>query len=175
MDFASLTPTRRSILLGAATSAMVAVSGLSPAIGQSPEADRREANKAVVRRLIESVQRDGDFTLFEQLFAPDYVDRTPFGDVPPNRDGTRAIYQGFRSAFPDWRAVIHAQIAEGDLVTTHKTYLGTHRGEFLGIAPTGRETRFEVIDIMRVRDGQITDHWGVGDAAGLLRQLGAGN
>lgn len=175
MDFASLIPTRRSILLGAVTSAAVAASGLGPAIGQSPEVDRLEANKAVVRRLIEGVQRDGDFALFEQLFAPDYVDRTPFSDVPPNRDGTRAIYQGFRRAFPDWRAVIHTQIAEGDLVTTHKTYLGTHRGEFLGIAPTGRETRFEVIDIMRVRDGRITDHWGVGDAAGLLRQLNAAN
>jgi predicted ester cyclase len=78
-----------------------------------------------------------------------------------------------RTAFPDFRAAIHQQIAEGDLVTTFKTYYGTHRGMFMGTAPTGREIRFDVIDIMRVRDGQITDHWGVSDAASLMRQLTA--
>nr|WP_043234553.1 ester cyclase [Bosea sp. LC85] len=146
-----------------------------PAQGQSAQNSLLEANKAVVRRLIEGVQRDGDFVLFEQLFAADYVDRTPFGGFEPSRNGTRAIYQSFRAAFPDWRAVIHRQVAEGDLVTTHKTYYGTHRGPFMGIAPTGRETTFEVIDIMRIRDGQITDHWGIGDSAGLLRQIGPQN
>lgn len=171
MDFASLIPTRRSFLLGAATSAAAAVTGLGPAAGQSPEAARLEANKQVVRRLIEGVQRDGDFALFEQIFAPDYVDHTPFGGFPPNRDGTREVYRSFRRGFPDWRAVIHRQIAEGDLVLTHKTYLGTHHGEFLGIAPTGRATTFDVMDIMRIRDGQIIGHWTVADGAGLLRQI----
>lgn len=157
---------RRALVLGAGAALLTgsAVAG---------RASQPEANKAVVRRLIEGVQRDGDFDLFKRLFAAGYVDHTPFGGFPPNRDGTRAIYQAFRKAFPDWRAVIHVQIAEGDLVTTHKTYLGTHRGDFMGVAPTGRETSFEVIDIMRVRDGQITDHWGFGDALGLMGQIGA--
>ncbi len=83
----------------------------------------------------------------------------------------RVIYKTFRAAFPDWRAEVHHQIAEGDLVHTHKTYYGTHLGPFLGIAPTGRVTRFAVMDIMRVRNGQITDHWTVADGAGLLAQL----
>ncbi|TAJ87653.1 ester cyclase [Reyranella sp.] len=148
---------------------------VAPVAAQSAGDPKLDANKATVRRLLEGVQRDGDFALFEQLSAADYVDHTPFGDFPPNRDGTRAIYQGFRAAFPDWRAVIHRQIAEGDLVTTHKTYHGTHRGPFMGVAPTGRETTFDVIDIMRVRNGQITDHWGIGDGAGLMRQITAAN
>lgn len=167
-NFSQSEPTRRSLLLGV----MAAAAAASPAVAQSG-ASQLEANKAVVRRLIEGVQRDGDFALFETLFATDYVDHTPFGDFPPNRDGTRTIYQTFRKAFPDWRATIHRQVAEGDLVTTHKTYHGTHRGEIFGVAPTGRETTFAVIDIMRVRNGQITDHWGVGDGAGLMRQLQA--
>jgi predicted ester cyclase len=56
-------------------------------------------------------------------------------------------------------------------VTSFKTYHGTHRGDFMGTAPTGRS--FDAMDIMRVRDGKITDHWGVSDAASLMRQLGA--
>ncbi|MGX5733348.1 ester cyclase [Bosea thiooxidans] len=139
-----------------------------PATAQ--ESGLAAANKAMIRRLLEGVQQGGDFALFERLFADDYVDHTLFGGFAPNRDGTRAIYQTFRTAFPDWRAEVHLQIAEGDLVSTYKTYHGTHRGPFMGIAPTGR-TRFAVMDVMRVRDGRITDHWTVADGAGLIAQL----
>lgn len=131
-----------------------------------------EAIKAVVRRANEEVQRLGDFQLFEQLYAADYVDHTPFGGFAPDRGGTRRIYETFRGAFTGWRADIHEQIAQGDLVTTRKTYLGTHDGVFLGIKPTGRAIRFAVIDIMRVRNGQITDHWAVADGLGLFVQMG---
>lgn len=133
--------------------------------------DAHSANKAVIQQLLQGVQRDGDFDLFERLFAADYVDHTPFGGFLPDRNGTREIYRSFRAAFPDWNAEVHLQIAEGDLVSTYKTYHGTHHGPFLGIAPTGKATRFNVMDIMRVRDGRITDHWTVADGAGLLAQL----
>ncbi|MFJ1311324.1 ester cyclase [Agrobacterium sp. P15N1-A] len=129
------------------------------------------ANKAVIRQLLEGVQRDGDFDLFEQLFAQNYVDHTPFGGFPPDRNGTGQIYRTFRAAFPDWNAEVHFQIAEDDLVSTYKTYHGTHLGPFMGIAATGRATRFNVMDVMRVRNGQITDHWTVADGAGLMAQI----
>jgi steroid delta-isomerase-like uncharacterized protein len=159
--------TRRVLLGGLTTAAAIAT---VPAAGQTG-GDLLAANTATVRRLIEGVQRDGDFALFERLFAHDYVDHTPFGDFTPDRNGTRQVYQGFRTAFPDWHAVIHDQIAERDLVTTRKTYRGTHRGLFMGIAPSGRATSFDVIDILQIRDGQIVAHWGFGDGAGLLRQI----
>ena len=154
---------RRGVIAGLA--GLVA----SPAVAQGN--DQATANKATIERLLEGVQQGGDFVLFEQLFAQDYVDHTPFGGFAPDRDGTRQIYQTFRAAFPDWRAEVHFQIAEGDLVSTYKTYHGTHRGPFMGIAPTGRITRFDVMDIMRVRNGRITDHWTVADGAGLVAQL----
>ncbi|BBB10609.1 ester cyclase [Sphingopyxis sp. EG6] len=128
--------------------------------------------KAVVRLANDSVQRDGDFDLFERLYAENYIDHTPFGAFAPDREGTRQIYLTFRAAFTGWHAQIHDQIAEGDLVTTRKTYVGTHDGEFLGIAPTGCTIQFAVNDIMRVRDDRISDHWAVADALGLFRQLG---
>jgi len=85
----------------------------------------------------------------------------------------RWVLQQLREAFPDFRAEIHWQAADGDLVTTFKTYHGTHRGSFFGIAPTGREIQFETVDAMRVRDGQIVEHWGVANLLSLLEQLGA--
>ena len=63
-----------------------------------------------------------------------------------------------RAAFPDFHAVIHWQTADGEIVTTFKTYHGTHKGEFLGVAPTGRKIHFDTVDAMRVTDGQRVQH-----------------
>jgi predicted ester cyclase len=132
-----------------------------------------EAAKSVVRRNTEEVQGKGNFGVFEQLFAKDFVDHTPQPGRTADRDGARELYRVLRSAFPDFHAVIHWQAVDGDLVTTFKTYHGTHLGEFFGIAPTGRSIQFETVDAMRVRNGQITDHWGVANLFSLMDQLGA--
>ena len=132
-----------------------------------------EAAKAVVRRNTEEVQSRGNFDVFEELFAPDFVDHTPQPGRTPDRDGARELYRVLRAAFPDFRAEIHWQAADGDLVTTYKTYHGTHEGPFFGIAPTGRKIHFETVDAMRVRNGQIVEHWGVANLFSLMQQLGA--
>jgi steroid delta-isomerase-like uncharacterized protein len=128
---------------------------------------------AVVRRNTEEVQGRGDYDLFEELFADDFVDHTPQPGTTPDKDGVRVLYRRLRDAFPDFWPEIHWQTVEGDLVTTFKTYHGTHRGDFLGIAPTGRSVRFETVDAMRVRDGRIVEHWGVANLYSLIDQLGA--
>lgn len=128
---------------------------------------------AVVRRNTEEVQGGGDFDLFDKLFSPDFVDHTPQPGGTPDKDGARRLYVALRSAFPDFHADIHWQVADGDLVTTYKTYHGTHRGSFLGMAPTGRTVKFETVDAMRVTNGQIVEHWGVANLYKVLEQLGA--
>ncbi|GAB2629793.1 ester cyclase [Prescottella soli] len=137
----------------------------------TPDVDG-EAAKAVVRRNTEQVQGGGDFAVFDELFADDYVDHTPQPGTTPDKAGTRLLYQSLRAAFPDFHAEIHWQSAEGTLVTTYKTYRGTHRGVFMGIAPTGRAVEFETVDAMRVRDGRIVEHWGVANLLSLMKQLG---
>ena len=132
-----------------------------------------EAAKAVVRRNTEEVQSRGNFEVFEELFAPDFLDHTPQPGRTPDRDGARELYRVLRTAFPDFRAEIHWQAADGDLVTTYKTYYGTHEGPFLGIPATGRKIHFETVDVMRVRNGQIAEHWGVANLFSLMQQLGA--
>jgi steroid delta-isomerase-like uncharacterized protein len=131
-----------------------------------------EAAKAVVRRNTEEVQGGGNFEVFEELFADDFLDHTPQPGRTPDKDGARQLYKTLRTAFPDFHADIHWQLADGDRVTTYKTYHGTHRGEFLGVAPTGRQIQFETVDVMRVRSGKITEHWGVANLFSLMQQLG---
>ena len=131
-----------------------------------------EAAKAVVRRNTEEVQGKGDFRVFDELFADDFVDHTTQPGTTPDKAGVRKLYAYLREAFPDFRAEIHWQLADGDRVTTFKTYYGTHEGTFLGIAPTHRAIHFETVDVMRVQNGKITDHWGVGNLLSLMQQIG---
>ena len=126
-----------------------------------------EAAKAVVRRNTEEVQGGGNFELFEQLFADDFLDHTPQPGGTPDKAGARNLYHALRTAFPDFHAVIHWQTADGEVVTTFKTYHGTHKGTFLGVAPTGRKIHFDTVDAMRVHDGKITEHWGVANLFSL--------
>jgi steroid delta-isomerase-like uncharacterized protein len=130
-----------------------------------------QMEKAIVRRLVDEVQTGGDFAVFDELLDPAFIDHTPPPGVLPTRDGVRQLYHSFRSAFPDMVATIEFQTGEGDLVTTRKTYKGIHKGEFLGIPATGRTVSFDVIDVLRVRDGRVTDHWGVMNIASLMQQL----
>jgi predicted ester cyclase len=130
-----------------------------------------EAAKAVVRRNTEQVQVGGDFELFEELFADDFIDHTPQPGVSADKDGVRKLYKGLRAAFPDFKCEIGWQSAEGDLVTTYKVYSGTHLGSFLGLAPTGGFVHFEAVDAIRVKSGKITDHWGVANLYAAVHQI----
>jgi predicted ester cyclase len=127
----------------------------------------------VVRRNTEEVQGRGDFELFEDLFDDDFVDHTPQPATTPDKDGVRVLYHRLREAFPDFHADIQWQSAAGDLVTTYKIYHGTQTGAFLGVAPTGRQVEFETVDVMRVVNGKITEHWGVGNLLKVMTQIGA--
>jgi predicted ester cyclase len=78
-----------------------------------------------------------------------------------------------RQAFPDYHGTNEIQIAEGDLVANRFVFHGTHRGEFMGIAPTGREVTFEGLSLDRVVDGKIVENWVEMDLEVILEQLGA--
>jgi predicted ester cyclase len=132
-----------------------------------------EIAKAIVRRNTEQVQGAGNFELFDELFADDFVDHTPQPGGTPDKAGARALYGALRQAFPDFHAIIHWQTVDGDRVTTFKTYHGTHQGVLFGLAPSGRKIAFDTVDVMRVQDGRITEHWGVAHLYSLLQQLDA--
>jgi steroid delta-isomerase-like uncharacterized protein len=128
---------------------------------------------AVVRRNTEAVQGGSDWDLFDELFADDFFDHTPQPGGTRDKAGVLILYKRLREAFPDFTPEIHWQRADGDVVTTYKTYHGTHQGDFLGIAGTGTKVSFETVDAMRVVGGKITEHWGVANLYSVLQQLGA--
>jgi len=128
--------------------------------------------KAVVRRNTEEVQGKGNFDVFEELFADDFVDHTPQPNATPDKAGVRKLYTYMRAAFPDFHAEIHWQLADADRVTTYKTYYGTHEGALLGVAPTHRRVQFETVDVMRVQNGKITDLLGCRQSFVSMQQIG---
>lgn len=120
----------------------------------------------IVQKGIVDILINGNFEIFENVFAPEFIDHTAQpGESKADRDSVRNFYGIVRKAFPDLTADIHWQIADGGRVTTYTTYSGTHHEEFFGLKPTGRKMDFESVDVMLVQLGQITDHW---CASGLL-------
>ncbi len=78
----------------------------------------------------------------------------------------------FRRAFPDSYFTVEDMVAEGDKVVTRKTFHGTHEGEFMGIPPSGRSVSMGLIDIVRISEGRVVEHWSEGDSFGMMQQLG---
>jgi predicted ester cyclase len=132
-----------------------------------------EESKRIVRRFIDEYQTGASDASFAELLHPDVVDHSRPPGIAPGAEGVRQQFDGFRAGLPDFRATILHQVAEGDLVITHKVFNGTHTGELMGIPPTGREVEILVMDVVRVADGRIVEHWGLVDRLGLLQQLGA--
>jgi steroid delta-isomerase-like uncharacterized protein len=133
-----------------------------------------EQNKALVGRLVEEIFNQRDMSVIDKIFSPDFVEneKLPPG-IPPGREAPRAMFSMLHNAFPDFKATIEQLIAEGDKVVLLMTWTGTQGGEFLGIPPTGKRISINVIDIIRVADGKIVEHWGVMDSAKMMQQLGA--
>lgn len=132
-----------------------------------------EENTALIRRFVQEVQDKRNLVGFEEYFSPDFINHTEIPGLTPDRDGARQLHEGLFAAFPDFRATIQTQVAQGDKVVTHKTFTGTHRGDFMGVPATGNEVSFEVIDIVVVVNGKVTEHWAVVDQLTLMQQLGA--
>ena len=63
-------------------------------------------------------------------------------------------------------------VASGDLVAVRSIWKGTHKGEWMGVAPTGKEVQFEVLDFVRVKDGKAVEHWGMDNSAQVLKAAG---
>jgi steroid delta-isomerase-like uncharacterized protein len=131
-----------------------------------------EKNKAIVRRFVDEVQRAGNIDAIDELCSPDFVNHSAPPGVPSNCEGVKQVTAMFRQAFPDSYFTVEDMVAEGEKVATRKTFHGTHQGAFMGIPPTGQQVSIGLIDIVRIVDGQVVEHWSVGDNLGMMQQLG---
>ena len=134
-----------------------------------------EENKRIVRHLFEEAMNRGNLGVVDEVVAPDYVDHDPANpsDLPPGPEGLKQLMSGYRSAFPDVEMTIEDQIAEGDKVVTRWTARGTHQGDLMGIAPTGKQATITGIFVDRLANGKLVESWANWDTFGMLQQLGA--
>ena len=133
-----------------------------------------DRNKALLRRFYEELWSQGNLEAIPELIAEDFVDHHPLPGVPPGREGLAALVTTWRTAFPDMRETCEDLIAEGDKVVGRFTMRGTHSGEFMGVAPTGRRVTMSGIDIVRVAGGKIAEFWYGEHLLELMQRLGAG-
>ena len=131
-----------------------------------------EDNKALNRRFVEEVINQGNTDAIDELIDPGVVDHAAPPGFPTGREGAKQFAAMMRSAFPNLHLTIEDMIAEGDKVVMRSTWSGTHEGEFMGIPATGRQVTVSAIDITRVADGRMVEHWEQFDALGLMQQLG---
>ena len=130
-----------------------------------------EDAKSLVRQFYDAVGA-GDFSVLDELVADDFVDREEFPGLEANREGVKQFFAMVRSAFPDLRMEVREMLADDDLVAVRVIATGTHEGEFMGMTSSGRRIEVQVFDIFRIRDGQVTEHWGLMDAMTMMQQLG---
>lgn len=133
-----------------------------------------EQNKAIVRQLVEEVINQNNLSLAAEIMAADIIEHeeTPPG-VPAGIEGTKILFGMLHSAFPDFKATINDLIAEDDKVVVFMTWAGTQEGEWMGMPASGKSMSINVMDIFRVADGKLVEHWGISDTMAMMQQLGA--
>jgi steroid delta-isomerase-like uncharacterized protein len=130
-----------------------------------------ETNKDLVRRYYEEVLNGRDVELLQELAVSDYDEHSPFPGQPNGLEGLRARVSAILAAFrPTF--TLHEVVCEGDTVVAYWSNTGIHQGEFMGIPPSGRTVSISGVDIHRVRDGRLAEHWHVIEELQMLQQLG---
>jgi steroid delta-isomerase-like uncharacterized protein len=132
-----------------------------------------DANKAIMRRFYAEVVNAGNLDLIDELLTDDFVEHEEFPGITRDREGVKQFFAMFKGAFPDATFTAEQVLAEGDLVAARVTVRGTHLGEFMGVAATGKPIEVQAIDIVTFADGKGTAHWGVFDAMAMMEQLDA--
>jgi predicted ester cyclase len=138
-----------------------------------PSIAQHAQNMEQFHRLIHVGFGNGDLTVADELFAPDFIEHQA-GVQPPTAEGVKGLITYLHQAFPDLTYTVEDLVADGDRVWGRMRAHGTQQGAFMGSPPTGASVTLDVIDICRFRDGKIVEHWGVADRLGALEQLGHG-
>ena len=130
-------------------------------------------NEALMRRFYEELWSRGNLEAIPELVAENFVDhQAPVGQTS-GREVLAGLVVMWRTGFPDMRESVEDLISEGDKVVGRFLMRGTHRGEFMCVAPTGRSVTMSGIDIVRVADGKISEFWYAEQTLELMQQLGA--
>ena len=134
--------------------------------------DITAANEALLRRFYRAVYADWDMAMVDEVVSPNFTSHDwPVGATGPQ--AFRKYYAALKAAVPDARYEVDDIIGEGDRVVVRWRMLGTHTGDFHGIAPSGRAITLRGVAIYTVEDGKLVERWVVSDLYGALEEAGA--
>ena len=130
-----------------------------------------EENKAIVRRFFELGPSSGDMNAANALLDPNFALHTPLPSAP-GIQGINDVVTTCRAAFEHLNVTVEDMVAEGNKVTARFTARGIHKGQFMGLPPTGKSITMTGIEIFRIENGKIAELWGEANMLGLMEQLG---
>lgn len=131
-----------------------------------------EVYKAMDRRVVDEIINKGNMAVADELFASEYVYHGPGGQELNGPEGFKQLITIYRTAFPDIHMTIEDMVAEGDKLVTRWTVCGTHKGELMGIAPTGNQISITGIVIYRIAGDKFVESWENFDQMAMMQQLG---
>ena len=108
----------------------------------------------------------------ERFFTPGFVEHNPWPGYPATVQGFKDGTAAFLAAFPDCRCEVDEVLSDGDKLVVRSRIMGTNSGSFMGMPPTGKSVEIEGIDIVRMENGRLAEHWGIFDAATMMQQMG---
>jgi predicted ester cyclase len=167
-----LSEVRAGLRVVASCSSVAKVDSLSRC-SERTEVSEVDENRAVVRRWIETFNNPYTPQTEVDVLAPGYIAHAPGLPGPLDLEAWTQFTAAFVEAFPDLRLTVEDIFSGGDMVAARVAFRGTHRGEFQGIPPTDKQVAFSSIEIDRMVDGKVQEHWFEMDLLGLMRQLGA--
>ena len=132
----------------------------------------KETNLEVTKQMGEAIA-SGKLEVFHQVFAPNVVDHDPAPDQGKGPEGFIHFFTGLRSSFPDLAISVDHMVTDDNNVSIAYTLKGTHKGNFMGIPPTGKSIKARGMQIARFENGKIVERWGSSDQLGILQQIGA--
>jgi len=125
-------------------------------------------HKMIVRRFFEEAWNQQNLNVVDEIFAPTVI----FNGQSVTREALKQALAGRRVAFPDIQVTVDDRVAEGEKVSTRRTWRATHKGPYRGVAPTGKAVKWTQISVVRFSQGKIVEDWAVADELGIRQQLG---
>jgi len=134
-----------------------------------------KADNLAAVAIVGPIAQTGDWDRLDEVIAPDIVVHHRAEGQPPGLDGIKWYWQSFSAAFPGWKAEPIVLFGDEEYVTFVASLSGTHTGEFLGHAPTGRKFSIDMVQVLRFSNGYMVEQWGGPEMVGVLRKLGLGD
>ena len=146
---------------------------LFAACAQSPDHDMENRNKQIVQTYFNEAWNKGHLDVLDSILSENYINHTPSTPNPPRGPaGLKPIITAIRAGFPDLHYEIKDIIVTNDRAVARVVMTGTQTGTLFGIAPTGKHVEVNQINIEKIENGKITEHWRVTDELAMMKRLG---